>query len=94
MPSVRPYPTHHGRSNAACVEASAEGAPGGVEWIRHLIDYGGRVGGGMQIPIVDIDADGDLDLVAGGKRGLFLIQNDTKSTKASGISDARAPLAR
>jgi hypothetical protein len=56
-------------------------APGGVEWIRHLVDYGSRVGGGMQIPIVDLDNDGDLDLVVGGKSGLFLIQNDTKSTK-------------
>jgi len=58
------------------------GAPGGVEWIRHLVDYGSRVGGGMQIPIVDLDGDGDLDLVTAGKSGLFLIQNDTKSAKA------------
>ena len=25
------------------------------EWARHIIDYGGRAGGGMQIPVVDID---------------------------------------
>jgi hypothetical protein len=56
------------------------GASGGVEWIRHLVDYGGRVGGGMQIPIVDLDGDGDLDLVAAGKSGLFLIQNDKQGT--------------
>ena len=42
------------------------------EWIRHLVDYGGRMGGGMQIPVVDVDRDGNLDLVCPGKSGLFL----------------------
>ena len=60
------------------------GTPGGqggpaVEWIRHLIDYGGRMGGGMQMPVVDIDADGDLDIVCPGKSGLFLVENLTRS---------------
>ena len=45
------------------------------EWVRHIIHYGGRVGGGMQIPVVDIDADGDLDIVVGGKGGVFLFEN-------------------
>jgi hypothetical protein len=48
------------------------------EWIRHVIDYGGRMGGGMQIPVVDVDGDGDLDLVCGGKSGLFFVENLTK----------------
>jgi hypothetical protein len=48
-----------------------------VEWIRHLIDYGGRMGGGMQIPVVDLDGDGDLDVVCAGKSGLFLVENLT-----------------
>jgi len=48
------------------------------EWIRHVIDYGGRMGGGMQIPVVDVDGDGDLDLVCGGKSGLFFLENLTK----------------
>jgi FG-GAP-like repeat len=54
----------------------------GVEWIRHVIEYGGRIGGGMQIPAVDLDRDGDLDLVVGGKSGLFVLENLTKKPKA------------
>jgi hypothetical protein len=49
------------------------------EWIRHVIDYGGRMGAGMQIPVVDIDGDGDLDIVCPGKSGIFLVENLTKS---------------
>jgi VCBS repeat protein len=50
------------------------------EWIRHVIDYGGRMGGGMQIPVVDIDGDGDLDIVCPGKSGLFFVENLTKGS--------------
>jgi hypothetical protein len=54
--------------------ASVAGGGAGIEWIRHLIAYGGRVGGGMQIPVVDMDKDGDLDLVVAGKSGLFFVE--------------------
>jgi hypothetical protein len=32
----------------------------------------------MQIPVADIDGDGDLDFAVGGKSGLFLFENLTK----------------
>lgn len=49
-----------------------------LEWIKHVVDYSTRTGGGMQIPVVDIDGDGDLDFVVAGKSGLFLFENLTK----------------
>lgn len=49
-----------------------------VEWTRHVIDYGGRVGSGMQIVPADLDEDTDLDLVVAGKSGLFWIENEVK----------------
>jgi hypothetical protein len=57
--------------------------PLGLYWYRlnadgthtkHVIDYNTKTGGGMQIPVVDIDGDGDLDLVAPGKSGLYLFE--------------------
>jgi hypothetical protein len=49
-----------------------------LEWIRHVVDYGSRAGGGMQIPVADLDGDGDLDFVTPGKSGLFLFENLSK----------------
>lgn len=50
-------------------------AGGKVTWKRHVMDYGTRTGGGMQIPVADIDGDGDLDIITPGKGGLFLFEN-------------------
>ena len=51
---------------------------GHVEWVKHVIDYSTRAGGGMQIPVADLDGDGDLDFVVAGKSGLFLFENKTR----------------
>ena len=49
-----------------------------LEWVRHVVDYATRTGAGMQIPVADIDSDGDLDFAVGGKSGVFLFENLTK----------------
>ena len=67
-----------GERSASAPPAQSGASAGQVEWIRHLIDFGGRMGGGMQIPVVDLDGDGDLDVVCAGKSGLFLAENLTK----------------
>ena len=56
-----------------------------TEWIRHVISYGGQLGAGMQIPVIDIDADGDLDIVVAGKSGLFLVENLTKTPQKTAV---------
>jgi hypothetical protein len=55
---------------------------GNVEWSRHLIEYGGRTGAGMQLPVADLDADGDLDFAAPGKSGLHVFENLTRQPAA------------
>lgn len=42
----------------------------------------GTAGTGLQIHAVDIDGDGDLDLVCPGKSGLYLFENLTRSKPA------------
>jgi len=55
--------------------------PKTVAWARHIIDYGSMAGAGMQIAVADFDGDGDLDFAVGGKGGLYLFENLTKSPK-------------
>lgn len=38
-------------------------------WRKHVISYDKGIGSGMNIPVVDLDADGDLDIVVTGKWG-------------------------
>lgn len=51
-----------------------------IEWVKHIVDYGGRVGAGMQIGVADLDGDGDPDLAMGGKTGLFVFENRASRT--------------
>ena len=55
--------------------------PQGVQWIRHIVDYGGRAGGGLQMVVEDLDGDGDRDIVTAGKTGIFLAENLTTPTR-------------
>ena len=61
--------------------AGGRGTGAGIVWTRHIIDYGGRMGGGMQTDVKDMDGDGDLDIVSGGKAGLFVAENLTRSPR-------------
>ncbi len=51
---------------------------GKIEWVKHIVEYASRAGGGMQMPAADLDGDGDIDFAAPGKSGLFLFTNLTK----------------
>jgi hypothetical protein len=65
------------------------GAKGTIEWIRHIVDYGGRAGGGLQMVVQDVDGDGDRDVVTAGKTGLFLSENLTRPAGAGGRRSSR-----
>jgi len=52
------------------------------EWDKHIITHDEHIGTGMQLCVVDIDNDGDLDIVAPGKSGLYLLKNKTKDVPA------------
>jgi hypothetical protein len=65
------------------------GPAGAVEWVRHIIDYGGRAGGGLQLIVEDMDGDGDRDVVTAGKTGLFLSINLTRAPKTSRRMDRK-----
>jgi hypothetical protein len=58
---------------------------GGIEWVRHIIDYGSRMGAGLQVRVADIDGDGDPDVIAGGKSGVFIAVNQAKSPGAGAV---------
>ncbi len=47
----------------------------GPEFKKHVISFDEGVGIGMQVPVVDIDNDGDIDLVCPGQTGLYVVEN-------------------
>lgn len=47
----------------------------GAKWTRHVLHEGGRVGLGINTQAVDMDGDGDIDVIAPGKSGLYLFEN-------------------
>lgn len=44
-------------------------------FVRHELSRGGNAGLGLAPVIADLDRDGDLDIVAPGKSGLYLLRN-------------------
>ncbi len=40
-----------------------------VHWTKHTIVYDQGIGSGLNVPVVDLDGDGDLDVVVTGKWG-------------------------
>ena len=57
------------------------GPKNAVTWTRHTIDYGTKAGGGMQMALRDIDGDGDIDVVSGGKSGLYLARQVSPASR-------------
>lgn len=45
------------------------------KWQRHTISEGGKAGWDLDPKAVDIDADGDIDLIAPARSGLYLFEN-------------------
>ena len=51
-----------------------------MAWIKHVVSYDEGIGSGLNIPVVDLDNDGDLDIVVTGKwGGPVFFENTTPS---------------
>jgi len=52
------------------------------KWTKHVVSFDEGIGSGINIPVADIDADGDLDIVVTGKWG-GPVWFENKSRKAT-----------
>ncbi len=57
---------------------SIKTAAGAVEWVKHIVDYGSRAGGGMQVTVASVEGKGYPEVIVGGKSGLFLFRRAVK----------------
>lgn len=57
---------------------SYKNAAGQLEWAKHIIDYGGRAGAGMQVTVAKIESAAP-DVLVGGKSGLYLFKRQEKT---------------
>jgi hypothetical protein len=57
---------------------SMAGTGGAIEWVKHIVEYGSRAGGGMQVAVASVEGKAYPEIVVGGKSGLFLFRRAVK----------------
>jgi hypothetical protein len=55
-----------------------EPKPGAIEWVKHIVDYGSRAGGGMQVTVASVEGKSFPEILVGGKSGLFLFRRASR----------------
>jgi hypothetical protein len=69
----------HGRRDPGAADPqgiySYEFIPKTRTWKKRVLSDDPLVGWGLDGKVVDVDKDGDLDLVAPGRSGLYLLEN-------------------
>lgn len=62
-------------------------------WHRHQISDDNNVGFGLDPKVVDLDADGDLDLICPGRSGLYMLENLLHNSNGTKPDRESAPIA-